>query len=51
MILDMRSIYNKYLNKANKRDKKCDEIYTYALKLEQELYIKNKKRKQVVFLL
>ena len=51
MILDMQSIYIKYLNKANKADKKRDEIHTCALGLEHELYISNKKREQTVSLL
>ena len=51
MILDMRSIYTKYLNKANKIDKKRNKIHTCVLKLEQEVYISDKERKQVVFLL
>ena len=51
MILDMQSIYSEYLNKANKVDKKHDEICIYALKLEQKLYISNKKREQTVFFL
>ena len=51
MILDMRSIYTKYLNKANKANKKCNEIYIYALGLEHKLYINNKKKEQAVFLL
>ncbi len=28
MILDMQSIYTKYLNQANKADKECNEIHT-----------------------
>ena len=48
MILDMRSIYTKYLNKANKADKKRDKIYTCALRLEQELYISNKETEQAI---
>ena len=51
MILDMRSIYIKYLNKANEADKKRDEIRTCALQLKQELHISNDKREQAVFLL
>ena len=47
----MRSIYTKYLNKANEADKKRDEIRTRALKLELKLYISNEKREQAVFLL
>ena len=42
MILDMQSIYTEYLNKTNKADKERDEIYTRALRLEQEFYISNK---------
>ena len=48
MILDIRSIYTKYLNKANKADKKRDKIRTRILKLEQELHISNEKREQAV---
>lgn len=44
MILNMQNIYTKYLHKANKVDKKYDEIYTYMLELEQKLHISNKKR-------
>ena len=51
IMLDMRYIYTKYLNEANKTDKKCDEIYICALGLEQELYISNKEREQAVSLL
>ena len=34
MILDMRSIYTKYLDQANKTDKKWNEIHTCVLRLE-----------------
>lgn len=34
MILDLQSIYTKYLNQVNKTDKKRNEIHIYALKLE-----------------
>ena len=51
MILDMRSIYTKYLNKANEANKKRDEIRTRVLELEQELHISNKEKKQAVFFL
>ena len=51
MILNMRSIYIKYLNKTKKVDKKRDKIYICVLRLEQELYISNEKREQAVFLL
>ena len=44
MILDMRGIYTKYLNKANKIDKKRDKIYTCALGLEQELHSSNEEK-------
>ena len=37
MILDMRTIYTKYLNQANNADKQCNQIRTVALGLEQEL--------------
>lgn len=43
MILDMRSIYIKYLDKVNKTNKEHNKIYTCALELGQELYISNKK--------
>ena len=48
MILDIWSIYTKYLNKANKADKERNEIRTCTLELEQELYISNEERKQAV---
>ena len=51
MILDMQSIYIKYLNKTKKIDKKRDEICIYALGLEQKLYINNKEKDQAVFFL
>lgn len=44
MILDMRNICIEYLDQTNKIDKKYNKIYIYILKLEQELYISNKKR-------
>lgn len=47
----MRSIYIEYLDQANKLEKKCNEIYTCALELEQELHISNIKTKQVVSIL
>ena len=48
MILDIQSIYTKYLNKANKANKKCDEIRTRKLGVEQELHIGNEEREQAV---
>lgn len=50
MILDMRNIYTKYLDPANKIIKKCNKIQLYALRLKQELYISNGKRKQPIIL-
>ena len=51
MILDIRSIYTEYLNKANKANKKHDKIRTHALRLEQKLFISNEKREQAVSLI
>ncbi len=51
MILDMQSIYTKYLDQANKADKVCNEIHTRALRLEQELHISNEEKEQAVSLL
>ena len=51
MILNMRSIYTKYLNKINKADKKHNKIRTRTSKLEQECYISNKENEQVISLL
>ena len=48
IILDIRSIYTKYLDQANEANKERDEIYTRVLRLEQELHISNEKREQVV---
>lgn len=44
----MQSIYIKYLNQANKVNKQRDQICTFVLGLEQDFYISNYKRKQVV---
>ena len=51
MILNMQSIYGKYLNKANKTNIKHDEICISVLEVEQKFYISNKKREQTVSLL
>lgn len=51
MILDMQNIYTKYLDKANKADKKCNKIHICILKLEQNFHINNKEKEQMVFLL
>lgn len=51
IILDMQSIYTKYLEQANKGDIEHDEIHICALGLEQELHISNEEIEQVVFLL
>lgn len=48
MILDMQSSYIEYLAQVNKTNKKHNKICTYILRLEQEFYISNKKRKQAV---
>ena len=37
MILDMRTIYIKYLNQTNNADKQCNQIWIIALGLKQEL--------------
>lgn len=44
MILDIWSIYTKYLDQVNKADKKRIGIHTCVLELDQELYINNEKR-------
>ncbi len=51
MILDMQSIYTKYLDQANKADKERDDIHTCALGLEQELHMSNEEIEQTVSLL
>lgn len=51
MVLYIRSIYTKYLNKVNKANKKRNEIRICALRLEQELHISNEERDQEVFFL
>ena len=45
MILDMRKTYTEYFDQANKAKDQLDQIRTYALELEQDLYISNEKRK------
>ena len=47
----MWNIYIKYLNKANKANKKCDEIHICTLGLEQKLYINNEEKEQAVYFL
>lgn len=44
IIFDMQNNYTKYLDQINKVDKKRNKIRICALKLEQKLYISNKKR-------
>ena len=51
MILDIQSICSKYLDQVNKADKKCNEVHTCALGLEQELHINNEERERTVSLL
>lgn len=48
MILNMRKIYTRYINKANKVDDQHDQIQTWASRLEQDLYIINKEREQAL---
>lgn len=50
MIFDMQSIFTKYLDKTNKVDNKCDEIYNYTVELEHEFHINIKEKKQTVSL-
>ena len=51
MILDMCTIYTKYLNMANNADKQYNQISTIALGLEQELQISNNKKIEAITLL
>ena len=51
MILDMRIIYTKYLNQANNANKKCKQICTIALELEQKRQINNNKKNEAITLL
>ena len=44
IILNMWSIYTKYLGHTNKANKKYNKIHTCILRLKQELYISNNKR-------
>ena len=50
MILDMRTIYTKYLNQANSANKKYNQIQTIALRLKQELQISNNERTEAITL-
>ena len=45
MILDIQTIYIKYLDKTNKINKKFDEENTSVLGLDQKLLISNNKKK------
>lgn len=51
MILDIRSIYTKYLDYIIKTEKDCDKIQICTLKLKQKLHISNEKKEQKVFFL
>ena len=51
MILGMQSNYTKYLNKANKANKKRDEICICTLGLDKKVYIIYEKREQAVSVL
>lgn len=48
IILDIKSIYTKYFNLANKANKQYNKIYTLVLGLEKDFYISNDKREQSV---
>lgn len=51
MILDMHTIYTKYINPANNADKQCNQIQTISLGLEQKLNISNNERNELIILL
>lgn len=46
IILEIQSIYTKYLDKVNKVNNKHNKIYTRTLKLKVDFYINNKKSEQ-----
>lgn len=41
----MQKTYIKYLNQVNQTDDQHDQIRTYNLELEQDIYINNEERK------
>lgn len=51
IILNICTIYTKYLNQANNPNKKCNQIYIIALKLKQEFQISNNKKIKAINLL
>lgn len=51
MILDMHTIYTKYLNQANNAKKECNQICIFALKLKQDFQITNNKKNETIILL
>ena len=51
MILNICTIYTKYLNQANNVNKQYNQIHTIALGLEQKLQISNNKKIEAIILL
>lgn len=51
IILDIPTIYTKYLNQANNADKQYNQIQTVALGLKQELQISNNEKTEAITLL
>ena len=51
MILNMHTIYTKYLNQTNNADKQYNQIQTVTLRLEQKLQISNNKKTEAITLL
>lgn len=51
IILDIPTIYTKYLNQANNADKLYNQIWIVALGLEQELQISNNEKAKAITLL
>lgn len=51
MIFDMQKIYTQYFDQANKVDNQCNKIWMHILGLEQDLYISNKEKEQMVIFL
>lgn len=48
MILDMYDTYTKYLDQANKVNKKCNKICICIYRLKQELSISNEKKEKII---
>lgn len=50
VLFNIQNVYIKYLDLANKVNKKYNEIHTYILGLKKEFHISNKKKNKQFFI-